>query len=212
MRSLTLTSTERVTRPRSTARRDTILRFASAECHRFDGVASRKAETPSWQMATPHAMPAPPNHRRKVDASPRLITADAALLLVERWRSELDILRRRSPTSDAARTLSDCVDELSAAITAGYEMTIQLTASEANAISHIPISTLRWLCRRKPEAIGARKREGIWYIDRAQFELYLASCDGHPDIPRADATRVPDADRAIPLSREARADIGIVRA
>jgi hypothetical protein len=148
-----------------------------------------------------------PVARRRVDLSPRLITADAALMLVERWTAELNILRRRSPTSDAVKTLADCVDELSAAITAGHDATVQLTIAEANAASHIPVSTLRWLCKHKPEMIGARKREGVWYIDRAQFERYLSSPDGHAAVPRADAAS-SDIDRVLPLTREPVAEAG----
>lgn len=103
------------------------------------------------------------------------------LSLLERWREELGILRRRSPGSDAVATLTGCIQELSAAITAGQDLTIQLTVVEAHVISHIPVSTLRWLCNRKPKLIGAHKRGGVWYIARPLFERYLAS----PDRPSA---------------------------
>ena len=159
-------------------------------------------------MAVSQPLPAPPAVRRKVDASPRLIIADAALVLIERWKTELDILRRRSPTSDAVKTLADCVDELSAAITAGHEATVQLTVVEAHAVSRIPVSTLRWLCKRKADLIGARKREGVWYIDRAQFEGYLNTADGHAAVSREDAPPVRDASKVIPLMREPRVESG----
>jgi hypothetical protein len=159
-------------------------------------------------MAVSQPLPAPPAVRRKVDASPRLIIADAALVLIERWKTELDILRRRSPTSDAVKTLADCVDELSAAITAGHEATVQLTVIEAHAVSHIPTSTLRWLCKRKADLIGARKREGIWYIDRAQFECYLSTADGHAAVPREEAPPIRDVNKVIPLTREPRVESG----
>jgi hypothetical protein len=163
----------------------------------------------SWQMAAPQPIPTAPDHRRKVDTSPRLIAADAALMLVERWRTELVVLRRRSPTSDAVKTLSDCVDELSAAITAGHAVTVQLTVSEAHSVSHIPVSTLRWLCKHKPEVIGARKREGVWYIDRAHFERYLVSPDGRATVLcDEDQETSPAPDRVIPLLRQLRADVG----
>lgn len=158
-------------------------------------------------MAAPQPLPSPPDRRRKADAAPRLIAADAALILVERWKTELNILRRRSPTSDAVKTLADCVDELSAAITAGHDVTVQLTVGEAHSVSRIPVSTLRWLCNHKPEVIGARKREGIWYIDRTTFERYLANPTERVTPSRAEtpAARVP-SDKIIPMSREARAD------
>jgi hypothetical protein len=160
-------------------------------------------------MAAPQPIPTPPDHRHKVGTSPRLIAADAALGLVERWRTELLVLRRRSPTSDAVKTLSDCVDELSAAITAGHEVTVQLTVSEAHLVSHIPVSTLRWLCKHKPEVVGARKREGVWYIDRAHFERYLVSSDGRAVVLRDEDQEVSSApDKVIPLLRELRADVG----
>ena len=162
-----------------------------------------------WPMAYRQPTGSPADHRRKFDASPRLIAADAALTLVERWRTELAVLRRRSPTSDAVRALADCVDELSAAITAGHELTIQLTVGEAHHLSHIPVSTLRWLCNHKPSLIGAHKHEGIWYLDRTLFERYLASADGQvtasPD--GADSVR-PAVDGVITLDREPHAGRG----
>lgn len=168
--------------------------------------AGRWTAYPRWPMAVPNTVPASTEHRRKVDTAPRLITADAALLLVERWKTELNVLRRRSPTSDAVRMLADCVDELSAAITAGHDVTVHLTVVEANAVSHIPISTLRWLCKHRADLIGARKREGVWYIDRALFERYMSSPDGHAATPREDPRQARRSDKVIPLVREARAD------
>ena len=90
-----------------------------------------------------------------------------------RWRAELAILQRRSPTSDAALTLADCVRELVDAINAGDDVALHLTVADAHAISRIPLSTLRWLCKHKPLAIGARKRDGVWWLDRARFQQYL---------------------------------------
>ena len=118
------------------------------------------------------------------------------------------MLRRRSPASDAVKTLADCIDELSAAITAGHDATIQLTVSEAHALSHIPVSTLRWLCNHKPQLIGARKREGIWYVDRALFERYLVFSDGVTAVV-GDGGQLspPAAEGIIPLMREPRADV-----
>ena len=115
--------------------------------------------------------PGPPAIRCAV----RLIAAGPALAVVARWRAELAILERRSPGSDAVVTLADCVKELTAAIHAGHDVHLQFTIAEAHAMSHIPISTLRWLCRTKPEVMGARKEEGVWYLDRQRFETYLAT-------------------------------------
>ena len=110
-----------------------------------------------------------------------LIAVDPIMTVVERWRTELAVLRRRSPGSDAFATLAGCIEELSVAITAGRDLTIQLTVVEAHHISHIPVSTLRWLCNHKPKVIGAHKRGGVWYIARPLFERYLAS----PEVPSA---------------------------
>lgn len=115
--------------------------------------------------------------------TPKLITAGPALALVQRWRSELTVLRHRSPTSDAVTTLADCVVELLGAIKAGHDIRVQLTIADAHALSDIPVSTLRWLCKNKPEFVGAHKHEGIWYIDREHFERYLA--DVHVRSPEA---------------------------
>lgn len=169
--------------------------------------AARAVALSGWPMGVAQPLSSPHDRRRKADAVPRLIAADAALILVERWRAELNVLRRRSPTSDAVKTLADCVDELSAAITAGHDVTVQLTVSEAHSVSHIPVSTLRWLCNHRSGAIGARKREGIWYIDRTTFQRYLANpteriASTRTAIP---ATNSP-SDKVFALNPEARAD------
>lgn len=106
-----------------------------------------------------------------------LLAAGPALVLLEKWRNELSVLRRRSPGSDAVVTLANCVDELLDAIKVGRDTRLQLTIAEAHAVSSIPVSTLRWLCKHKPELIGARKHEGVWYIDRATFEHYQSRSD-----------------------------------
>jgi len=159
-------------------------------------------------MAHRNPFPASPDYRAKLDTSPRLIAADAALTLLERWRTELNVLRRRSPASDAGKTLADCIEELSAAITAGHVVTIQLTVSEAHTLSHIPASTLRWLCNHKPALVGARKHEGIWYVDRSLFERYLVSSDGRTAVV-GDGGQLspPAAEETIPLMREPCADV-----
>ena len=206
-RSLAL-SRERTGHITSTAKEDRLRR--PVLLHRPD----RPAGTPlgdvvlvNWPMALHQPVGSPENHRRKLDASPRLIAADAALTLVEHWRTELAVLRRRSPTSDAVRTLADCVDELSAAITAGHELTIQLTVAEAHHLSHIPVSTLRWLCNHKSALIGAHKHEGIWYLDRVLFERYLASPDGQVAAsPDGAQSMVAPTNPVLSLAREPLAD------
>ena len=154
----------------------------------------------------PHQPVGPPSVvPPKSDTLPRLIAADAALTLIDRWRAELAVLRRRSPGSDAFTTLAGCIEELSAAITTGRDTAIKLTVVEAHNISHIPVSTLRWLCNRKPKQIGAHKRGGVWYIDRALFERYLASPDGpaaHPHDHMRRARVGPDTVKVAPSDPE----------
>jgi hypothetical protein len=85
-----------------------------------------------------------------------------------------------------------------------------LTISEARTVSHIPVSTLRWLCKNKPDVVGAHKREGIWYIDRSHFERYLASADSHAAASLEAASSVSPplvADRVVDLVAESRADL-----
>jgi hypothetical protein len=119
-----------------------------------------------------------------ITCSPRLIAAGPAILLVERWRSELSVLHRRSPSSDAAATLADCLRELIEAINNGDDVTLQLTVADAHAVSRIPLSTLRWLCKHKPTALGARKREGVWYLDRVRFQEFLDSSGAEISAPQ----------------------------
>jgi hypothetical protein len=106
---------------------------------------------------------------------PTLIGAAATLALVARWRSELAVLRRRAAHSDAIATLADCATELEEAIAGSRNISVQLTIADAHALSRIPVGSLRRLCRRHDQLLGARKAEGTWYIDRARFEAYLAS-------------------------------------
>ena len=54
---------------------------------------------------------------------------------------------------------------------------LHLTIADVHATSRIPVSTLRWLCKHKPELLGAQKHEGVWYINRAKFERYMATSD-----------------------------------
>ena len=107
--------------------------------------------------------------------APTLLLAGPALELVDRWMAELHVLRRRSPSSDAVETLSTCVSDLVEAIKAGKDARLHLTIADVHATSRIPVSTLRWLCKHKPELLGAQKHEGVWYINRAKFERYLVT-------------------------------------
>ena len=119
--------------------------------------------------------------------APTLLLAGPTLELVDQWTAELLVLRRRSPSSDAVETLSVCVRELVEAIKAAGDARLHLTIADVHATSRIPTSTLRWLCKHKPELLGARKHEGVWYIDRAKFERYMATSDREvPLEPRAD--------------------------
>ena len=110
--------------------------------------------------------------------APALISPAPALALAERWASELAVLQRRSPASDAATTLADCLKELGDALRAGRDTRLHITIAEAHSQSGIPVSTLRWLCKHKPHFVGARKHEGVWYIDRGQFQRYVSGSDG----------------------------------
>jgi len=119
--------------------------------------------------------------------APTLLLAGPTLELVDQWTAELLVLRRRSPSSDAVETLSICVRELMEAIKAAGDARLHLTIADIHATSRIPTSTLRWLCKHKPELVGVRKHEGVWYIDRAKFEHYMATSDREAPLePRAD--------------------------
>ena len=123
---------------------------------------------------------------------PTLILAGPALALVRQWDAELSILRRRSPSSDAVMTLSNCLRELADAIKAGRDTRLHLTIAEVHAMSGIPISTLRWLCKQKSDLVGAQKHEGVWYIDRAKFDRYMAASDSEVPLPGPAAPRAAD--------------------
>jgi len=125
--------------------------------------------------------------------SPTLIVAGPALGLVRQWETELAVLRRRSPSSDAAMTLTTCLRELVAAIKAGRDTRLHLTVADLHHICGIPVSTLRWLCKHKSELIGAQKHEGVWYVDRAKFERYMATADREVPIAPTGDPRLGDA-------------------
>jgi hypothetical protein len=122
-------------------------------------------------------MPNEPLVQAGTVGAPTLLLAGPALELVDRWTTELQVLRRRSPSSDAVETLSTCVSELVEAIKAGKDARLHLTIADVHGTSRIPVSTLRWLCKHKPELLGAQKHEGVWYINRAKFERYMATSD-----------------------------------
>lgn len=109
--------------------------------------------------------------------APTLVLAGPTLELVDQWTAELQVLRRRSPSSDAVATLAGCVRELAEAIRAARDTQLHLTIADVHATSRIPVSTLRWLCTHKPELLGAQKHEGVWYISRVKFERYMATSD-----------------------------------
>jgi hypothetical protein len=71
-----------------------------------------------------------------------LLVAGPALELVDRWRAKLQVLRRRSPSSDAVGTLSTCVSDLVEAIERAKDARLHLTIADAHATSRIPVSTL----------------------------------------------------------------------
>ena len=124
--------------------------------------------------------------------APTLILAGPALALVRQWDAELTVLRRRSPSSDAVETLSNCVRELAEAIKAGRDTRLHLTIADVHATSGIPVSTLRWLCKHKSDLVGAQKHEGVWYIDRAKFERYIATSDHEVPLESRDDRRAGD--------------------
>ncbi len=74
-------------------------------------------------------------------------------------------------------TLANCVRELTEAINTARDTRLHLTIADVHAICGMPVSTLRWLCKHKPDSIGAQKHEGVWYIERAKFEQYIATSD-----------------------------------
>ena len=113
--------------------------------------------------------------------APTLLLAGPTLELVDQWAAELLVLRRRSPSSDAVETLSSCIRELVEAIKAAKDMQLHLTIADVHATSGIPVSTLRWLCKHKPGPLGAQKHKGVWYVNRAKFERYMATSDR--DVP-----------------------------
>jgi hypothetical protein len=71
------------------------------------------------------------------------------------------------------------------AIKAAEDPRLHLTIADVHATSRIPVSTLRWLCKHKPELLGAQKHEGVWYINRMKFERYIATSDREVPIGRA---------------------------
>ena len=121
--------------------------------------------------------------------APTLLLAGPTLELVHQWTAELLILRRRSPSSDAVETLSTCVRELVEAIKVARDTQLHLTIADVHAMSRIPISTLRWLCKHKPEQLGAEKHKGVWYVNRVRFERYMATSDR--EVPTKSATDEP---------------------
>jgi hypothetical protein len=118
-----------------------------------------------------------------------LLLAGPPLELVDQWTAELLVLRRRSPSSDAVETLSSCVRELVEAIKVATDAQLHLTIGDVHRMSRIPISTLRWVCKHKPELLGAQKHKGVWYINRVRLERYMATSDR--EVPIGSTTNEP---------------------
>jgi hypothetical protein len=81
------------------------------------------------------------------------------------------------------------------AIKAGKDARLHLTIADVHATSRIPVSTLHWICKHKPELLGAQKHGGVWYIDRAKFERYMATSDREESL-RHETERPPTATRS----------------
>jgi len=134
---------------------------------RFVNNAKRAART-SW-------------HHRWADAAARGAGARARRPVDDRATGASPAV----PSSDAVQTLSTCVRELVEAIKPARDARLHLTIADAHATTRIPVSTLRWLCKHKPELLGAQKHEGVWYISRVKFERYLTTSDREARTERA---------------------------
>jgi hypothetical protein len=103
------------------------------------------------------------------------------------------VVRLRSPGSDGVETLSICVHELVEAIKAARDAQLHLTTADVHATSGTPIRTLRWLCKHKPELLGAQKHKGVWYVSRVRFDCYMTTPDREVSIRSAsDEQRMGD--------------------
>jgi hypothetical protein len=151
-------------------------------------LASRDAHAFSWRtMISPSDATTEGGGDAEGLTPAALLAAGPVLALLEQGRSELSVIRRRSPGSDSVVTLANCLEELREAIRAGRDTRQHLTIAEAHAASRIPVSTLRWLCKQKPQMIGARKHEGVWYIERTRFERYQSLSDDAVRAKRGEA-------------------------
>lgn len=125
----------------------------------------------------------------------RLVSSAPLLALIERWGSDLDVLQRCGPTSDVTMLQTRCLAELVAALRDARDVQTELTLREAQVLSGIPESTLRWLAKHRARAVGAKpkgarredegKGRNRHYFDRVQFERWRQN----PRVVEAEAAR-----------------------
>lgn len=100
----------------------------------------------------------------------RLLAPAPLLSLLERVSNDRTVLERTIPSSDAARLLREIETLLDSAIEEASNADTFVSIERLHELTGRPESTLRRLCQRYGEIMGARKISGSWTIDWNKFE------------------------------------------
>lgn len=99
-----------------------------------------------------------------------LLAPGPLVSLLERLSSDLRVLERTVPTSEATHLLRDVEKWLETAIDEASQTDAFMSVEDLNKLTGRPESTLRRMCQRYGEDIGARKIGGTWTIHWNTFE------------------------------------------
>lgn len=102
-----------------------------------------------------------------------LMTSFPVIQLRNRLLDRLGTLEKFAPHSDAVATLKECLAELEHALTLGRDTGIYISVDEASRIFGRPRSTITYICRTNGKAVGAKKVEGVWVINRHVMTSYF---------------------------------------
>lgn len=103
-----------------------------------------------------------------------LLVSSPLVMLLDNWAAELGVLRQRIPEADVTTLLASCHDDLSDALQTAAHTDLYITVDDAMRLTNRCRSAITRLCRKKGALIGAHRMGGVWSIDRAKLEAYLA--------------------------------------
>ena len=99
-----------------------------------------------------------------------LLAPGPLVSLLERLSKDLSVLERTVPSNDATTLLREFEKSLNTAIEEASQQGAFVSIEQLHKLTGRPESTLRRLCSRHGEIIGAWKISNAWTVDRRKFE------------------------------------------